>query len=457
MRKFVLRLYHGTFKAIMATFRICIYKHQRRADEKYPVSIRVCWKRQYGYIKTEFYVTDKQINKKTFALKDSFIIRELDRRIAKYEELKSQKLGLRIELYTAKELAEYFEKQTTPGSDSSIDFIAFARKHCERLRNEGRVSTAQTLETATNAIIDFCNGREKIAITEITSKFLGQFEKHLRSERTIKRKNQFGKTVTTKKKPLSDVGVFDYMTNVRILFNAAINEFNDDEKDEVLIAHYPFRKYKLQKPPEPEKRNLKIEQIKAIAKISETELELGRTIFARDVFMLSFYLVGINMADLYDMQVSDYRDGRLSYKRRKTKGRRRDQAFISIKVEPEAVPLIEKYRAKSGEYLFDFSKRYCDSHTFGNNVNKGLKKLAGKCGFEVNLTTYYARHSWATIARNNCGVSKDDINLSLNHVDEGLKMADVYIAKDWSLIDEANRKVIDYLYGGDLKDLKNTI
>ena len=231
----------------MATFKICIFKHQRRADEKYPVSIRVCWKRQYGYIKTEFYVTDKQINKKTFVLKDSFIIRELDRRIAKYEELKSQKLGLRIELYTAKELAEYFEKQTTPGSDSSIDFIAFSRKHCERLRNEGRISTAQTLETATNAIIDFCNGRERIAITEITSKFLRQFEKHLRSERTIKRKNQFGKIVTTKKKPLSDVGVFDYMTNVRILFNAAINEYNDDEKDEVLIAHYPFRKYKLQK------------------------------------------------------------------------------------------------------------------------------------------------------------------------------------------------------------------
>ena len=66
----------------MATFKICIFKHQRRADEKYPVSIRVCWKRQYGYIKTEFYVTDKQINKKAFVLKDSFIIRELDRRIA---------------------------------------------------------------------------------------------------------------------------------------------------------------------------------------------------------------------------------------------------------------------------------------------------------------------------------------------------------------------------------------
>jgi len=441
----------------MATFKICIFKHQRRADEKYPVSIWVCWKRQYGYIKTEFYVTDKQINKKAFVLKDSFIIRELDRRIAKYEELKSQKLGLRIELYTAKELAEYFEKQTTPGSDSSIDFIAFSRKHCERLRNEGRISTAQTLETATNAIIDFCNGRERIAITEITSKFLRQFEKHLRSERTIKRKNQFGKMVTTKKKPLSDVGVFDYMTNVRILFNAAINEYNDDEKDEVLIAHYPFRKYKLQKPPEPDKRNLKPDQIKAISQINENELEFERTKFARDVFMLSFYLVGINMADLYDMQVSDFREGRLSYKRRKTKGRRRDQAFISIKVEPEVVPPIEKYRAKSGDYLFDFSKRYCDSHTFGNNVNKGLKKLAAKCRIEENLTTYYARHSWATIARNNCGVSKDDINLSLNHVDEGLKMADVYIAKDWSLIDEANRKVIDYLNGSDLKDLKNTI
>ncbi len=62
---------------------------------------------------------------------------------------------------------------------------------------------------------------------------------------------------------------------------------------------------------------------------------------------------------------------------------------------------------------------------------------------DIPLTSYYARHSWATIARNDCKISKDDINLALNHVDNEMKVTDIYIAKDWTIIDEANRQVID--------------
>lgn len=429
----------------MATFKICIFKHQKRSDDKFPVSIRVCWKRQYAYIKTEFYVTDKQINKKTFSVKDDFIIRELNKRIVDYEELKSRKLGFKIQLYTAKELAEYFQRETTPGSDSTINFIEFSRLHCKRLEDQGRKSTANTLKRTVNALVDFCGGREKVAITEITAKFLNQFETYLRSERTIKRENQFGKIVTTKKSGLSDISVFDYMTDVRTLFNAAIAEYNDEDKLDLRISHYPFKKYKLKKAPESEKRNLSAEQIRSIEKVSEEALNLKRTILSRDVFMLSLGLVGMNLIDLYELKPSEYKSGRFTYKRTKTKNRRQDQALISIKVEPELLPLIEKYKDPSGKRLFDFYKRYADSHIFSSNVNKGLKKLAEICNIKVPLSTYYARHSWATIARNDCKVSKDDINLALNHVDGGLKTTDIYIAKDWSLIDEANRKVLDYL------------
>jgi hypothetical protein len=66
---------------------------------------------------------------------------------------------------------------------------------------------------------------------------------------------------------------------------------------------------------------------------------------------------------------------------------------------------------------------------------------------EVALSTYYARHSWATIARNKCKISKSDIGECLNHADPDRKTADVYIEKDWSFIDEANRKVISYVFG----------
>lgn len=438
----------------MATFKICVFEHQKRSDGKYPVSIRVSWKRESSYVKTEFYVTDKQIVKKkvltgsgkkkeVFELKDVYILNELNKRITKYEDIKSKKLGFRIELYTARELAEYFTKESKPGSDTTINFIEFARNHIEKLKSQGKATTAGNINRTINAVVDFSNGREKVSITEISAKFLEQFETFLKSERTIKRKNQFGKIVTTKSKGISDVSLYDYMNDIRVLFNAAMKEFNDEDKDEIRILHYPFRKYKLKQRPENEKRNLQKDQLLKIRDVSDEKLALDRAIFARDVFMLSFYLVGMNFADLYELD--KYKEGRVSYNRKKTKGRRQDQAFISIKVEPEAEPFLQKFRDKTGQRVFDFHTRYTDPHIFSSNVNKGLKVVAKAITLDEPLSTYYARHTWATIARNDCDISKDDIDLALNHVDQGLKMADAYIKKDWSRIDNANRAVLDYL------------
>jgi integrase len=438
----------------MATFKICVFEHQKRQDGKYPVSIRVCWERKYGYIKTEFYVTDKQIVNKTikandevikkiFEVKDIYIINELNSRIARYEELKVKKLGVNIELYSAKELAEYFKKETTPGTDGSIDFVEFAKKYIENLESTGRGSTAKTLKTPINSLIDFCNGRTQIDITEITTKFLKEFELFLRRERTMKRKIRSGKIIETKSQGLSDVSIHDYMTAIRILFNAAIDEYNDEDRDEIRIKHYPFRKYKLQKIPESQKRNLTVEQIRAIANVPENKLIKHRNIIARDVFMLSFYLAGTNLVDLYNAKASSYYKGRFSYERQKTKSRRADKAFISIKVEPEAKPLFKQYRDKSCKMLFNFSSLFADHNIFNASINKGLKKVAAACGITEPLSSYYARFSFASIARNDCGISKDDIHEVLNHSDPSMRITDIYIKKDWSVIDNLVRGVID--------------
>jgi len=61
------------------------------------------------------------------------------------------------------------------------------------------------------------------------------------------------------------------------------------------------------------------------------------------------------------------------------------------------------------------------------------------------ISTYYARHSWATIARKKCKISKSDVDECLNHVVPENKMADVYVEKDWGFIDDANRKVLNYV------------
>ena len=430
----------------MATFKICVYEHQKRKDGKYPVSIRVCWKQKYAYIKTEYYVTNSQINLKKYEVKDAFILNDLNKRIIKYEDLKSKKLGFKIERFSAKELAEWFQNESRPEAEADIDFVAFSRTHIAKIKAQGQISSAGNMSRSINALIDFCNGRERVSITEVTSKFLFQFEEFLKRDRIMKRKNQHGKTVTIARKGVADVSVINYMTDIRTLFNAAIDEYNDDDKDEIRILHYPFKKYKIKRPPEATKRNLGVDDIVKIRIVSDDALVLRRPIFGRDVFMLSFYLCGTNLADLYFADhFPDVRKMRLEYNRKKTRGRRQDNAFISIKIEPEALELIEKFRDKTGQKAFDFHTRYSDFRNFSANVNKGLKVVAEKCGIKVPLSTYYARHSWATIARNKCGISKDDVDLALNHVDQGLKMADVYIEKDWSIIDRANRSVIDFL------------
>lgn len=435
----------------MATFKICVFEHQKRGDDKFPVSIRVYWQGASAYIGTEFYVTQQQINRKTlkleggrikkvFELKDPYILSELNSRIKTYENLKSQKLGYSIESYAARELADYFSREAAPGTDGTIDFVAFSRRYCDRLINTGRKKTASTLLTPLNALIDFCNGRQKIAMTEITVSMLKDFEAFLRQKRTLKRLNQFGRIVVTERPGLSDAGIHDYMTAIRILFNAAMDEYNDEDHGNIRIRHYPFKKYKITKGRAPEQRVLTLEQIRAI--FVRTDFVQKRAQLARDVFILSFCLAGTNLADLYHAGASCYHKGRFSYERQKTRGRRQDRAYISMEVPAEAMPYFEKYRDPEGKKVFGFARMYTTHDNFETAINKGLVFVAQACGIPA-LTSYYARFSFATIARNDCGVSRDDIDLALNHVDQALKMTDGYIKKDWGIVDRTVRKVLD--------------
>lgn len=427
----------------MATFKICVFEHQKREDGKYPVSIRVYWNKKSAYIRTEFYVYIEQIQvnrrKKIFELKDNKIIAELLNRIKMYEKAKVEKLGLNIYNYSASELARFFEGLHDK-EDDDIDFIKFAsdyeKREFEKGRNTGR------MRTTINALIDFTGGY--LSAHELTSKFLKQFEGYLKTQRVITRINQLGKAVTTVNKPVSDSTIADYMGEIRAVFNVMLLEFNDEDKGIIKIVHNPFKLYKFPNIPVTAKRNISSREIYKISRIPD-EMLTERPKLARDVFILSFMLIGMNLKDLYDLKKNSYANGRITYKRSKTKSKRKDEALISIKVEPEALKYMNKY-IDSGDRLFVFHKMYSTSHGFVSAVSKGLKKIAVIAGTDPELSSYYARHSWATIARNKCKVSKSDVDECLNHVNPNENMADVYIEKDWSIVDESNRKVLDHTF-----------
>ena len=213
------------------------------------------------------------------------------------------------------------------------------------------------------------------------------------------------------------------LRNIRAVYNRAI-------KDELVsIVYYPFREYKIPTQ-KTRKRNLSIQQVKKIRKAKLTGLKEQ----ARDVWMLVFYLIGINMKDLYYLKPTDVVDDRIIYDMAKT-GKE-----YSIKIEPETMKIINKYRDPDSETLLRFYKQYKDAASFVKYTNMKLFEFMPVLKIKEKVTTYYARHSWATIAYNN-GISKDTVQLALGHGEE--VVTDTYINFDLKTVDDANRKVID--------------
>lgn len=217
-----------------------------------------------------------------------------------------------------------------------------------------------------------------------------------------------------------------------------------------LITDYPFNGFHIRQEPT-EKRNIPVSNLR---KIMSWPLD-GDDARCRDYFMLMFYLIGINVTDLLHARKSDVVDGRLEYRRRKT------GKPYSIKIEPEAWEIIRRYSGK--DWLLDALDSVKLYKSFAKKINRTLQSI-GDIRWEdsydddlfaeprktkviepiiPDLTTYYSRHSWATIAKG-IGIPLDIISQALGH-SFGNKTTLIYVEYDQKLVDEANRKVIDYL------------
>lgn len=164
--------------------------------------------------------------------------------------------------------------------------------------------------------------------------------------------------------------------------------------------------------------------IKTLRRIRDTHIK-GKTAVYKDAFMLSFYLIGINMADLLALSKDCIVNGRLNYKRAKT-GKN-----YSIKIWPEAQAIIDKYPGKN--HLLSFAE---NCRGFRYNCNDLLNKL------EAGLTWYWARYSWANYAVD-LDIPKDTISESLGHK-HGSTVTGIYIKYSTNKVDKANRQVLDY-------------
>lgn len=210
-----------------------------------------------------------------------------------------------------------------------------------------------------------------------------------------------------------------HMRNIRAVFKYAIRHDVETKN--------PFDKIKLKTEPTL-KRSLNVKELRDIINMPVGPSEC----LYRDMFTLTFMLIGINPIDLFRLEKVNSR-GRIEYIRAKT------NKPYSIKVEPEAQFIIGKYKGE--KRLLMLADRWVLEDSFSRTTNKFLKQMGDYKYEEISL--YWARHTWATIAAD-LDIPDDTIALALGHSCAN-KTTDIYIRRNMRKIDEANRKVLDYV------------
>ena len=421
----------------MLTIKAEIKRSELKVDGTYNVKIRFTLDRKVKRLSTNLFVTQQDLTKSLKFKEDTPIKREIDRLVLYYRE-QCLKLQLDRNHYSLDEIVEFLngeqEKQQT------IDFIKFSREWIASATIKG----APNYTTAINALVRFV-GKEELDINLITLDFLEQFKAFLIGERDARTKKlmQQGKRVT------SNRTLSLYLVSIKKLFNEAKRKFNKKDKNLILIPNPPFEDFKIPKQEATRKRAIPADIIKKVWKLPYKDMKKGykstcRYNLAKDCFILSFCLMGINSADLYN--ATEMRGNTIIYNRTKTKARRLDGAKMMVDIPKIVQPLIDKYKDSTGKRLFNFYQYYGDEKTFNKAINCGLKEIGAI--LEVDDLEYYAaRHSWATIALNKVGIDKYIVHAALNHIDDAMKVTDIYIERDFVNENKANTKVVKYVFG----------
>ena len=420
----------------MLTIKAEIKRSELKVDGTYNVKIRFTLDRKVKRLSTNLFVTQQDLTKSLKFKEDTSIKREIDRLVLYYRE-QCLKLQLDQNHYSLDEIIEFLngeqEKQQT------IDFIKFSREWIASATIKG----APNYTTAINALVRFV-GKEELDINLITLEFLEQFKAFLIGERDARTKKlmQQGKRVT------SNRTLSLYLVSIKKLFSEAKRKFNKKDKNLILIPNSPFEDFKIPKQEATRKRAISADIIKKVWKLPYKDMKKGykstcRYNLAKDCFILSFCLMGINSADLYN--ATEMRGNTIIYNRTKTKARRLDGAKMMVDIPKIVQPLIDKYKDSTGKRLFNFYQFYGDEKTFNKAINSGLKEIGSI--LEVDDLEYYAaRHSWATIALNKVGIDKYIVHAALNHIDDSMKVTDIYIERDFVNENKANAKVVKYVF-----------
>ena len=284
----------------MAVFKTCVQK--KRSDGFYVVYIRIAHNNSIAYIKTDFLIHSTEIKKGEIL--NSMVNKQCAFHIAEYVDRCNR---VNIKDWTAKEIADYLTK-----GFEVMSFSEYCRLFTCRMDEEGRETTSQNYKLAIARLEEF-SGKKTLKFSDVTSKLINDWIASMKNSRYAK---------------------CGYPKAIKAMFQHGCDEFNDYDRDIIRITNQPFRRVSIPKPKVPVKRAVEVDMLKRFFNTDISNMKapkgtwISRAERAKDVCMLIFCLAGINTADLYDLKPENFKNGKLCYNRKKTRGRRDDEAYI---------------------------------------------------------------------------------------------------------------------------------
>lgn len=390
------------------------------SDGRYPIYLRLIKNRK-----------KKEISLGIRGLKEHFVgeqftkkhpTNKIDNELIFIQKKKAYEIIRNFQIEGVNFSLEDFEDAFRGKEQGKDNVILFFDEIIKEMKTSGRMGNARAYDEARMSLQRFMKD-EKCRIVmfkDLNPEVLEKFEVYMRS-----RGNQNG-------------GIALKMRQIRALFNKAINR--------KIIGQeiYPFKFYKISKlKVNPNKRALSIDEFKRIRDVDLTEHPT--LLEAYHYFMFSFYTRGMNFVDMMLLKKSDIIEKRIYYTRSKTKGN------FSIEIMDKAQEIIDFYKERTADTKYIFPILLSDDMTAQqieyrkNKVlgryNRKLKELSKLVGVRKELTSYVARHTFATILKKK-GTSTDVISELMGHAD--VQITKTYLQQfDNDELDSANRKLLD--------------
>ena len=320
-------------------------------------------------------------------------------------------------------------KDSLTQEEFHLDFFEWSDRYILTKAETTRMAYSCALNTFERFL-----GRRSIDINDISRSLLLDFMDMVDNEPWMHWDNKTKSLVPSRASKIPRGASTRHLAKLEHLFNAAKDKYNDEDSGRILIPRSPFSKITKVYPVSNGQSNLGQDLMQRIISC-QVDNDVMRV--ALDMFIVSFGLMGANLADLYFAKPVQEE---WVYNRQKTASRRADRAEMRVSIPEQLKPYLERLKGKGGWWLNRLHE-FASTKDFATaRVNRCLKKWCEDNRVEV-FTFYAARHTWASLARKE-GVDKSTIDDALGHKGS-FQVADIYAEKAWGLIREANRKVLE--------------